>query len=169
MTAAPVPHRTIPVLLKHGGTQLQTSRPTPLVDIAKWNPFNILCGSGWFARIEKRGSWGRIRWFLSVPSSSLPLSRVQRLRAAPLRQQCLYMPIHLYMPIQRLSGLLAFRIGQTSKLNGTFAQNSVGQTALGFVDLPGGHQPAEVLELAGAEIVACGGCQAKPKVGGLII
>jgi len=25
------------------------------VDIAKRNPFNFLCGSGWFARIEKRG------------------------------------------------------------------------------------------------------------------
>jgi hypothetical protein len=32
---------------------------------------------------SEEGSWGRIRWFLSVPSSSLPLSRVQRLRAAP--------------------------------------------------------------------------------------
>jgi hypothetical protein len=25
------------------------------VDIAMKNPFNFLCGSGWFARIEKRG------------------------------------------------------------------------------------------------------------------
>jgi hypothetical protein len=25
------------------------------VDIAKKNPFNVLYGSGWFARIEKRG------------------------------------------------------------------------------------------------------------------
>jgi hypothetical protein len=44
----------IPVHLKHGGTQLQTSRPNLLVDIAKKTPFNFLCGSGWFARIEKR-------------------------------------------------------------------------------------------------------------------
>jgi hypothetical protein len=41
--------------LKHGGTQLQTSRPNLLVDIAERNPFNFLCGSGWFARIQKRG------------------------------------------------------------------------------------------------------------------
>jgi hypothetical protein len=55
MSAAPVPHWVIPVHLKHGGTRLQTSRPNLLVDIAKKNPFNFLCGSGWFARIEKRG------------------------------------------------------------------------------------------------------------------
>jgi hypothetical protein len=55
MTAAPALHGAIPVHLKHGGTQLQTSRPNLLVDIAKRNPLNFLCGSGWFARIEKRG------------------------------------------------------------------------------------------------------------------
>jgi hypothetical protein len=40
---------------KHGGTQLQTSRPNLLVGIAKKSPLNFLCGSGWFRRIERRG------------------------------------------------------------------------------------------------------------------
>jgi hypothetical protein len=55
VTAAPALHWVITVHLKHGGTQIQTSRPNLLVDIAKKNPFNFLCGSGWFARIEMRG------------------------------------------------------------------------------------------------------------------
>jgi hypothetical protein len=54
-----------------------------LVDIAKRNPFNFLCGSGWFARIEKRGVGEEFVGSYLEPSSSLPLSRVQRLRAAP--------------------------------------------------------------------------------------
>jgi hypothetical protein len=37
----------------------------------------------WMVRENSEEVRERIRWFLSVPSSSLPLSRVQRLRAAP--------------------------------------------------------------------------------------
>jgi hypothetical protein len=46
MTAAPALALGNSVHLKHGGTHLQTSRPNLLLDIAKKNPFNFLCGSG---------------------------------------------------------------------------------------------------------------------------
>jgi hypothetical protein len=49
MTAAPVPHPVIPVLAERGGTQLQTPRPTLLVDSREQNPFNFSRFQGWFA------------------------------------------------------------------------------------------------------------------------
>jgi hypothetical protein len=54
LTAAPVPHPVIPVLAERGGTQLQTPRPTLLVDTREQNPFNFARFQGWFAGIEKR-------------------------------------------------------------------------------------------------------------------
>jgi len=54
MTAAPVPHSVIPVLAERGGTQLQTPRPTLLVDSREQNPFNFSRFKGWFAGIEKK-------------------------------------------------------------------------------------------------------------------
>ena len=54
MTAAPVSHPIIPVLAERGGTQLQTPRPTILVDTREQNPFNFSRFKGWFAGIEKR-------------------------------------------------------------------------------------------------------------------
>lgn len=54
MTAAPVPHPLIPVLAERGGTQLQTPRPTLLVDSREQNPFNFARFKGWFAGIEKK-------------------------------------------------------------------------------------------------------------------
>ena len=54
MTAAPVPHPVIPVLAERGGTQLQTPRPTLLVDTREQNPFNFSRFQGWFAGIEKK-------------------------------------------------------------------------------------------------------------------
>jgi hypothetical protein len=42
------------------------------------------------AGIEKSGVLGRTRWFISAPGLSLPLSRVQRLWAVPVKQQCIY-------------------------------------------------------------------------------
>jgi hypothetical protein len=51
MTAAPVPHPVIPVLAERGGTQLQTPRPTLLVDSREQNPFNFSRFKGWFAGI----------------------------------------------------------------------------------------------------------------------
>jgi hypothetical protein len=54
MTAAPVPHPVIPVLAERGGTQLQTPRPTLLVDTREQNPFNFFRVRGWFAGIEKK-------------------------------------------------------------------------------------------------------------------
>jgi len=54
MTAAPVPHPPVPVLAERGGTQLQTPRPTLLVDTREQNPFNFSRFRGWFAGIEKR-------------------------------------------------------------------------------------------------------------------
>ena len=54
MTAAPVPHPVIPVLAERGGTQLQTPRPTLLVDTREQNPFNFSRFRGWFAGIERR-------------------------------------------------------------------------------------------------------------------
>ncbi len=53
LTAAPVPHPVIPVLAERGGTQLQTPRPTLLVDTREQNPFNFGRFRGWFASIEK--------------------------------------------------------------------------------------------------------------------
>ena len=54
LTAAPVPHPVIPVLAERGGTQLQTPRPTLLVDTREQNPFNFARFRGWFAGVEKR-------------------------------------------------------------------------------------------------------------------
>src|SRR5438445_12404594 len=54
MTAAPVPHPVIPVLAERGGTQLQTPRPTLLVDTREQNPFNFSRFQEWFAGIEKK-------------------------------------------------------------------------------------------------------------------
>jgi ERCC4-type nuclease len=54
MTAAPVPHPVIPVLAERGGTQLQTPRPTLLVDTREQNPFNFTRFRGWFAGIERK-------------------------------------------------------------------------------------------------------------------
>ena len=54
MTAAPVPHPVIPVIAERGGTQLQTPRPTILVDTREQNPFNFSRFRGWFAGIENR-------------------------------------------------------------------------------------------------------------------
>jgi len=54
MTAAPVPHPVIPVLAERGGTQLQTPRPTVVVDTREQNPFNFSRFRGWFAGIEHR-------------------------------------------------------------------------------------------------------------------
>lgn len=54
MTAAPVPHPVIPVLAERGGTQLQTPRPTLLVDTREQNSLNFSRFHGWFAGIEKR-------------------------------------------------------------------------------------------------------------------
>src|SRR5271169_2873383 len=54
MTAAPVSHPIIPVLAERGGTQLQTPRPTLLVDTCEQNPFNFSRSRGWFAGIEKK-------------------------------------------------------------------------------------------------------------------
>ena len=54
MTAAPVPHPLIPVLAERGCTQLQTPRPTLLVDSREQNPFNFTRFKGWFAGIEKK-------------------------------------------------------------------------------------------------------------------
>ena len=54
MTAAPVPHPVIPVLAERGGTQLNTPRPTLLVDTREQNPFDFSRFKGWFAGIEKK-------------------------------------------------------------------------------------------------------------------
>jgi ERCC4-type nuclease len=54
MTAEPVWHPAIPVLAERGGTQLQTPRPTLLVDSREQNPFNFSRFKGWFAGIEKK-------------------------------------------------------------------------------------------------------------------
>jgi len=54
MTAAPVPHPPIPALAERGGTQLQTPRPTLLVDSREQNPFNFSRFKGWFAGVEKK-------------------------------------------------------------------------------------------------------------------
>jgi ERCC4-type nuclease len=54
MTAAPVPHPAIPVLAERGGTQLQTPRPTLLVDTREQHPFNFSRFRGWFTGIEKK-------------------------------------------------------------------------------------------------------------------
>ena len=54
MTAAPVPQPVMPVLAERGGTQLQTPRPTVLVDTREQNPFNFSRFRGWFAGIQKK-------------------------------------------------------------------------------------------------------------------
>ena len=54
MTAAPAPHPVIPVLAERGGTQLQTPRPTLLVDTREQNPLNFSRFQGWFSGIEKK-------------------------------------------------------------------------------------------------------------------
>jgi ERCC4-type nuclease len=54
MIAAPVPHPVLPVLAERGGTQLQTPRPTLLVDTREQNPFDFSRFRGWFAGIEKK-------------------------------------------------------------------------------------------------------------------
>jgi hypothetical protein len=54
MAAAPVPHPLIPVLAERGGTQLNTPRPTLLVDTREQNPFNFSRFKGWFAGIENK-------------------------------------------------------------------------------------------------------------------
>jgi hypothetical protein len=54
MPAAAVPHPVIPVLAERGGTQLQTPRPTLLVDTREQNSFNFSRFQGWFAGIEKK-------------------------------------------------------------------------------------------------------------------
>jgi ERCC4-type nuclease len=54
MTANPVPHPPIPVLAERGGTQLQTPRPTLLVDTREQNPLNFTRFKGWFQGIEKK-------------------------------------------------------------------------------------------------------------------
>src|SRR6266705_800637 len=64
--------------------------PTLLVDVREQNPFNFTRFRGWFAGIEKRDLREGTRWFISVPSSVLPLARAQRLQAGPVRQQRVY-------------------------------------------------------------------------------
>jgi hypothetical protein len=54
MTAAPVPDPVIPALAELGGTQLQTPRPSLLVDTREQNPFNFSRFKGWFAGIQKK-------------------------------------------------------------------------------------------------------------------
>jgi ERCC4-type nuclease len=54
MTAAPVVHPPIPVLAERGGTQLQTPRPTLIVDTREQNPFDFSRFAGWFGAIEKK-------------------------------------------------------------------------------------------------------------------
>jgi ERCC4-type nuclease len=54
MNAAPVPHPPIPVLAERGGTQLNTPRPTVVVDTREQNPFNFSRFKGWFAGIEMK-------------------------------------------------------------------------------------------------------------------
>ena len=54
ITAAPMPHPTIPVLAERGGTQLKTPRPVILVDSREQNPFDFSRFDGWFAGIEKK-------------------------------------------------------------------------------------------------------------------
>lgn len=53
MTAAPVPHPTLPTLAERGGTQLQTPRATLLVDTREQHPFNFSRVKGSFAGVEK--------------------------------------------------------------------------------------------------------------------
>ena len=54
MTAAPVPHPSVPVLAERGGTQLKTPRAVLLVDTREQNPFHFYRFGGWFAGIEKK-------------------------------------------------------------------------------------------------------------------
>lgn len=54
MTAMPVPHPVIPVLAERGGTQLQTPRPTLVVDTREQTPFHFSRFQGWFAGVEKK-------------------------------------------------------------------------------------------------------------------
>ena len=41
LTAAPVPPPAIPVLAERGGTQLNTPRPTVVIDTREQNPFDF--------------------------------------------------------------------------------------------------------------------------------
>lgn len=54
LTAAPVPPPAIPVLAERGGTQLNTPRPTVVIDTREQNPFDFCRFRGWFSGIEKR-------------------------------------------------------------------------------------------------------------------
>ena len=54
MTAMPVPHPVIPVLAERGGTQLQTPRPTLVVDTREQTPFKFSRFQGWLAGVEKK-------------------------------------------------------------------------------------------------------------------
>jgi hypothetical protein len=54
MTAAPVPHPPIPALAERGGTQLQTPRPTLLVDSREQNPFNFARFKGCLQESKRR-------------------------------------------------------------------------------------------------------------------
>ena len=89
MTAELAPHPVIVAFAERGGTQLHTLRRTHFVDVGEQNLFNFSCGRQ-SAGIEKSGVVGRTRWFISAPGLSLPLSRVQRLWAVPVKQQCIY-------------------------------------------------------------------------------
>lgn len=54
MSAAPVPPPAIPALAERGGTQLNTPRPTLLVDTREQNPFEFSRFVGWFSAIERK-------------------------------------------------------------------------------------------------------------------
>jgi hypothetical protein len=104
------------------------------VAVGKKYPFNFLCDSGWFARIETRGVGGRIRWFLSVP----PRARVHRLRAAPLREQRIYK--RAYIKVKQMvypsyrSNLEAIR-NFCAAQSDNFAIVGIAFTFIGFISL----------------------------------
>lgn len=54
LTAAPVPHPSVPALAERGGTQLKTPRAVLLVDTREQNPFQFYRFGGWFAGIERK-------------------------------------------------------------------------------------------------------------------
>lgn len=54
MTAAPVPHPTLPVVPERGGTQLRTPLPVALVDTREQNPFSFRRFRGWFAEVKEK-------------------------------------------------------------------------------------------------------------------
>jgi hypothetical protein len=114
MTAAPALNCVISVHLKHGGAHLQTSRPNLLVDITKKNPFNFLCGSGWFSRIEKRGVGEEFvgSYLYQVHHRCLESNDYGRLLSGN----------NAYIKVKRLfADCPLYR--STSKLNGIFAQH----------------------------------------------